>query len=269
VKIRVCIAGATGWAGSALARAVAGAEDLTLVGGVSRRHAGKPIAEVLGAPGSTARLSATVSEALDAGCDVFVEYTSPQSAAEHVAEALGRGVHVVIGTSGLPDDDLERLGDLAGRQSVGLLAVGNFSIAALVLARCAEIAARRIPRWEILDYAHAGKPDAPSGTARELAHRLSKIRAPRIDVPIAGTRGPIESRGASLGGTQVHSIRLPGYLISTEVIFGERDQRLSLRYDSGSGPEAYVDGALAAIRGVRSFVGLRRGLDAVIDLEAP
>lgn len=266
MKIRVCIAGATGWAGSALARAVAGADDLALAGGVSRHHAGKTFTDVLGVGGTDARLSATAKEALDAGCDVFVEYTGPESAAGHVAEALSRGVHVVIGTSGLSDADLERLGEMARSRGAGLLAVGNFSIAALVLARCAEIAARRIPRWEILDYAHASKPDAPSGTARELAHRLSKIRAPRIDVPIAETKGSPESRGASLAGTQVHSIRLPGYLISVEAIFGERDQRLTLRYDSGSGPEAYVDGAL---RGVRSFVGLRRGLDAVIDLEAP
>jgi 4-hydroxy-tetrahydrodipicolinate reductase len=79
-------------------------------------------------------------------------------------------------------------------------------------------------------------------------------------------QGPVETRGARLGGSQVHSIRLPGYTISTEIIFGMPDQTLTIRHDSGSSAQPYVDGALLAIRKAGSFVGLRRGLDSVLDL---
>ena len=56
MTVKVCLAGATGWAGSALARAIAQADDLELVAGVSRQHAGKRLGEVLGVPGLEASI---------------------------------------------------------------------------------------------------------------------------------------------------------------------------------------------------------------------
>jgi 4-hydroxy-tetrahydrodipicolinate reductase len=261
----ICLAGATGWAGAALARAIAHADDMELVAGVSRQHAGKPLGDVIGEPRLRAVLSATAADALSTKCDVFVEYTKPAVALSNVRAAIERGVHVVIGTSGLNDQDFEQIDDLARRHNVGVLAAGNFSLMVMVLQKCAELAARHLAQFEIIDYAHAGKPDAPSGTARELAHRLGNIRAPKLEVPIQQTQGPPETRGATLNGVQVHAVRLPGHVISAEVLFGDLDQRLSLRYDAGSSAEAYVEGALLAIRRVDTFVGLRRGLDHVME----
>jgi 4-hydroxy-tetrahydrodipicolinate reductase len=263
MPLRICLAGATGWAGSALARAIGRADDLALVGAVSRHHAGRSLGEVLGEPGL--EVSTSAEAALAGGCDVFVEYTKPAVAKANVVAALGQGAHVVIGTSGLSDEDLAELDGLARARGVGLLAVGNFSLAVVVLQKCAELAARHLPQYEIIDYAHADKPDAPSGTARELAYRLARIRPPEPAVPIAATHGPVESRGATLHGVQVHAVRLPGHVISAEVLFGVLDQRLSLRYDAGPGAKAYVEGALLAIRRVGGLVGLRRGLDSVME----
>ena len=265
MTLRICVAGATGWAGAALARAIVRTDDLELVAGVSRRHAGRRFGEVLGIPNLNTLLSGSAEAALSTACDVFVEYTRPEVAKANVSTAIRRGAHVVIGTSGLSDQDLEDLGSLALQHHTGVLAVGNFSFANVVLQKCAELAAKYLPQWEILDYADAGKIDAPSGTTRELAYRLSKIRSPQLPIPIDQIQGPKESRGATLNGVQVHSIRLPGYVISAEVIFGVLDQQLTIRYDAGSSPEPYVEGALLAIRRVGSFVGLKRGLDSVME----
>jgi 4-hydroxy-tetrahydrodipicolinate reductase len=265
MKIRICLAGATGWAGSALARAIAQSADLALVAGVSRQHAGERLGDVLQATKLDLVLSGSADEALKTACDVFVEYTHPQVAKANVSAAIRHGAHVVIGTSGLTDHDLEELGDLAQQHRVGVLAVGNFSLAAVVLTKCAELAAKYLPQWEIIDYAAAEKPDAPSGTTRELAFKLAQVRQPPPSVPIDQTQGPKESRGATLHGMQVHSVRLPGYVLSAEVLFGTFDEKLSMRYDAGSNPAPYVDGALLAIRRVSSFVGLRRGLDSVLE----
>ena len=108
--------------------------------------------------------------------------------------------------------------------------------------------------------------DAPSGTAHELAFRLSKVRNPEPTVPIAKTVGLIGTRGATVSGSQVHSIRLPGYVISAEIIFGMPDQKLTIRYDSGNSARPYAEGALLAIRKVSTLVGVHRGLDTVLDL---
>ena len=264
--INVCIAGATGWAGSALARSTATAEGIALVAAVSRKHAGKRLGDVLGEPRLACPVHATAAEALAQPCDVFVEYTTPDSAKANILTALERGAHVVVGTSGLADGDFAEIDVIARRQQRGVLACGNFALTVVLLQKFAEAAARLIPQWEIIDYAHDDKIDAPSGTARELASRLSKVRHPEPTIPLDAIVGPREARGATLSGTQVHSLRLPGYVISAEVIFGMPDQRLTIRHDAGGSARPYVDGALIAIRKVSQLVGVHRGLDSVLDL---
>lgn len=264
-NIRICLAGATGWAGSALARGILAAPDMELVVAVSRSHAGKALEEVIGIKGLAAPVFATAEEALQTRPDVFVEYTKPDVAKSHILAALRSGAHVVVGTSGLSGDDYQEIGEVAQEVQRGVLAAGNFALTAVLLQKFAEIAARYIPHWEIIDYAHAGKKDAPSGTARELANRLAQVQESQLDVPLDAVVGPKESRGVRLNGSQVHSVRLPGYIISVDAIFGMPDQKLILRHEAGSSAEPYVNGALLAIRKVGTLVGLHRGLDSVME----
>ena len=266
MTIRICLAGATGWAGSALALAIAKSEDMRLVSAVSRTHAGHVLGEVLGEPLLNCPIYATAGEALAQPCDVFFEFTKPEVAKSNVLAALQQGTQVVIGTSGLTDADYSEIASAAEQHQLGVLAVGNFALTVVLLQKFSEIAARYIPQWEIIDYASDSKVDAPSGTARELAYRLSAIRPSELTVPLEQTQGVVETRGARLTGSQVHSIRLPGYTISAEIIFGMPDQKLTIRHDSGTSAQPYVDGAILAIRKVNTFVGLRRGLDTVLDL---
>jgi 4-hydroxy-tetrahydrodipicolinate reductase len=264
--IRVCVAGATGWVGRSLVPAIVAAQDVELVGAVSRAARGKSLDEALGLSSLSLRVSGTVEEALAAETDVLIDYTSPESVKANVLYAIGRKVHVVLGTSGLNDDDYQEIDQAAQRHGVGVLAAGNFAISAVLLQNFAQVAAKYMPSWEVVDYADAGKPDAPSGTTRELVNRLAAVGTPEVTIPIGATQGSPAARGLTLNGTQIHSIRLPGYVIAAEVIFGKSNERLSLRYEGGSGAEPYVDGTLLAVRSVSRFVGLRRGLDQVLDL---
>lgn len=265
MPIRVCLAGATGWAGSALSRGIFETPDMELVAGISRSQAGKSLGDVLGIEGLATPIFATMDEGLETKPDVVVEYTKPDVAKINILSALKRGMHVVVGTSGLSDDDYLEIDKAALESKSGVLAVGNFALTAVLLQKFAEIAARYIPHWEIIDYAHAGKVDAPSGTARQLADRLSGIRESQLDVPLEAMQGPKESRGVRLNGSQVHSVRLPGYVISVDAIFGMPDQKLILRHESGTSAEPYVGGALLAIRKVGGLVGVHRGLDRVME----
>jgi 4-hydroxy-tetrahydrodipicolinate reductase len=256
--IKVCVAGATGWVGQTLVPAIEAASDLELVGAISRSGAGQKLGRVV--------VRESVEEALAVPTDVLIDYTTPAAAKRNTLAAIDRRVHVVIGTSGLTDEDYAAIDAAARSRQVGVLAAGNFAISSVLLQHFALIAARYLPSWEILDYAKAEKTDAPSGTARELAYRLATVRAPAVGVPIADTQGAPEARGTTLNGTQIHSIRLPGYVIGVEVLFGKPDETLSLRFAAGSGAEPYVDGTLLAVRKVGGLVGLRRGLDQILDL---
>jgi 4-hydroxy-tetrahydrodipicolinate reductase len=249
--IRVCIAGVTGWTGSAVAEAVRAAGDLDLVAGVSR---------------SDDSSYSSVAEALDSvAADVLVDYTHAGVVKENVIAALERGVGVVIGSSGLSAADYDEIDALARARGVGAIAAGNFSITAAVLLRAAVEAARHLDAWEVVDYASFTKPDAPSGTARELAERLAEVRAPAVGVPVDAVLGAREARGANVAGSQVHSLRLPSFVVSTEVVFAASGERLSIRHDAGDSPAPYVAGTLLAIRAVRGRTGLTRGLDRLLD----
>jgi 4-hydroxy-tetrahydrodipicolinate reductase len=256
--IDVCIAGATGWTGSALVPAVAAADDMTLKSAVSRSAAGKTLEEASDAP-----VYASVAEALD-GVDVLVDYTSHDVVKRHTMVALEQGVHVVIGSSGLTSEDFDEIDALAQTKNVGVIAAGNFSLTAALALAAASLAAPFLPQAEVIDYSSSTKPDAPSGTAREMAERLAAARIPARDRELGDTSGQIEARGASVEGTQVHSLRLPSFSVSTEVIFGLTHERLTIRHDADSSPDPYVEGTLLAVRRVGNRVGLTRGLDTLL-----
>jgi 4-hydroxy-tetrahydrodipicolinate reductase len=126
------------------------------------------------------------------------------------------------------------------------------------------MAAEHLDRWEIIDYASADKPDVPSGTARELAETLGSIRQPASAMPLDQLHGPVEARGAEVDGSRIHSVRLPSYVVSTEIIFGGAGERLVMQHDAGPDPAPYVEGTLLAVRHVGDAVGLRRGLDSLL-----
>jgi 4-hydroxy-tetrahydrodipicolinate reductase len=251
-NLQICVAGVTGWTGGAVAEAVAADDDLTLRSGVSRSAAGS---ELHGAP-----VYATVDEALG-DVEVMVDFTSHDVAKANALTAIERGIAVVIGASGLTAADYEDIDAAARTRGVGAISAGNFSLTAAMAKAAALLAARHLPSWEIIDYASAGKADAPSGTARELAEQLGAAARERS---LQDTHGAVEARGADIGGTQVHSLRLPSFTVSTEIVFGLPDERLSIRHDAGSSAAPYVGGTLLAVRAAPGRTGLTRGLDTLL-----
>jgi 4-hydroxy-tetrahydrodipicolinate reductase len=264
MAIKVCVAGATGWIGQALVKEILASSRYTLSGAISRSAEGQDVGTRLGLEPAGVSLSKSLSDALSQPADVVVDYTSPGSVKGRILEALGHGVRAVIGTSGLTASDYFEIDEMARKHSLGVIAAGNFSITAALAKHFALFAARYLPSWEIIDYAHADKPDAPSGTTRELAEELASIARNRTEIPISGTQGDPQSRGASIAGTQIHSVRLPSYIIAFETLFGLPDERLTIRHDAGPGAMPYVAGTMLAIDRVMTTNGLVRGLDRLL-----
>jgi 4-hydroxy-tetrahydrodipicolinate reductase len=266
--VKVALAGATGWTGSAVARAVLDSDDLTLTAAVARRAAGADLGVALGGAPLGVPVYATVEEALS-DVDVLVDYTSAEAVRDNVHAAIRRGVHVVVGSSGLSGADYAGIDADARERGVAVIAAGNFSITAALATAAAVLVAPHLPHREIVDYASATKRDAPSGTARELAERVAAA-GPSADgpVPVAETLGAVEARGTSVDGVRVHSVRLPSFTVSTEVVFAMPGERLVIRHDAGESAAPYVAGTLAAIRALPGRVGLTRGLDTIL-LEGP
>jgi 4-hydroxy-tetrahydrodipicolinate reductase len=263
--LRVCVAGVTGEVGRLLTATILTHKDLRLTSAVARSTAGQSVGQALQCDcGVTIRSSVAEALAQDE-FDVLVDYTSARSAFENVRAAVAAGIHVVAGSSGITAEQFDVLDGEARARHVGVLH-GNFAITAVLAQVFAACAARYVKSWEIIEYAHADKMDAISGTARELASRLAEQGAPQHPIAPDEFVGDCRSRGASVQGTQVHAVRLPGMVFGFEVIFGQSHERLTIRHEASSHCEPYIDGTLLAIRRVANLVGMHRGLESVLDL---
>lgn len=250
---RVVIAGATGRTGNAVAHGLAGRDDVVLAACVSPSLAGTPARPTPDGVAVFAQLSD-----VDVPFDVLVDLTHEGPAQENIAAALERGAHVVVGTTGLPEDELDELGRQAEARGLGVLYAPNFAIGAVLMTRFAQEAARYLQDVEIIELHHQHKRDAPSGTARRTAQLVGAARGPHGDPPGGGA-----PRGDLVAGVPVHSLRLPGAVAHQDVIFGAEGERLTIRHDALD-RTCYAAGVARAARGVSSFTGLRTGLEHVL-----
>jgi 4-hydroxy-tetrahydrodipicolinate reductase len=241
---RVAVVGARGRMGRTVCEAVEADRDLDLVALV----------------GSCDSLDLV----LDAGADVAVEFTLPTSVKANTAWLLRHGVHTVVGATGLSQDDLAELESLTG--PANCFVASNFAVGAVLMMRMVEMAARYLDYAEVVEMHHERKVDAPSGTALRTAELIAAARAKNgrdhvVPFPPAGGH---PARGLLIDGVPVHSVRMPGFVASQEVMFGGPGQTLRIRHDSID-RSSFMPGVLLAIKRVASLPGLTVGLEALLD----
>ncbi len=245
--IRVGVLGARGKMGSQTCRAVAAAADLELV----------------------AQVDVGDDRAALRAAQVAVDFTQPDAVMDNVAWCIDNGVHIVVGTSGLSVDQLDRLEHRLGSSAtVGVLVVPNFSVGAVLMMRFAAEAARFYESVEIVELHHPTKADAPSGTARRTAELVAaaRKRAGAAQMPDATVDCLEGARGATVDGIAVHSVRVRGLVAHQEVILGGAGETLTIRHDSLD-RESFMPGVLSAVRAVVDRAGLTVGLDQVLGLD--
>jgi 4-hydroxy-tetrahydrodipicolinate reductase len=245
--IKVAVLGAKGRMGSQVCSTVELATDLAL----------------------TARVD--VGDSLDqlVGADVVVDFTHPAAVLGNLHWCIGHGIDAVVGTSGFDDARLtEVAGWLADRPTARVLIVPNFSVGAVLMMRFAELAAPFFESAEVIEMHHAGKVDAPSGTASRTASMISAARAaartgPMPDATVTAADG---ARGSAVGGVRVHSVRLAGLVAHQEVLLGGHGEILTIRHDSLD-RASFMPGVLLAVRGIGGLAaGLTVGLDGLLGL---
>lgn len=251
--IKVAVSGCAGRMGATVVETVQAADDMELVCGIdphSSATTGFPVFP-------------TVADALaGARFDVLVDFTQPAVVAGNLRTALPAGVDCVVGTTGLSNETLDELAALAPAKTC-LFYAPNFTTGAVLMMEFAKAAAPYFPEAEVIEFHHARKLDAPSGTAVRTAQIIAEARhgrmseAPGKETEIEGAQG---ARGALIDGVPVHSVRTMGYVASQEVIFGSLGQTLTLRHDSWD-RTSYMPGVLLGIRSVGECEGLIVGLE--------
>jgi 4-hydroxy-tetrahydrodipicolinate reductase len=261
--IRVVVSG-SGQMGRVVVEAVEAQEDMEVVGVV------EPMAD----PGDFRATSGTVygthadPAALFAMTqpDVVVDFTNAQWTPRLAEAAMAAGVRPVIGTSGVPAETLELLRSGCAAKGIGGVVAPNFALGAVVLMHLSTIAARYFDTAEVIELHHDRKVDSPSGTALQTARLMREARGNDFVHPDSQLEHVAGARGAVEGGVGMHSVRLPGFVASQEVIFGGQGQWLTLRHDT-SGRDCYKPGIVLAVRQVMDRNGLVVGLDELIGLK--
>ncbi len=259
--IKVVINGATGRMGTETVAAVCREADLALVGAVCRLERG----DFLNLPtGEQVPLSTSLEKILaETGPNVVVDFTNAAVCRDSAGIVAAHSCNLVVGVSGLLDDDLRQLDALANDRNIGIIVAPNFALGAVVLKKLVEQAAPFFDYVDIVEAHHEAKIDSPSGFAIALAQALGDEKQFDRNYPEKETLPG--TRGGEYNGVGIHSIRMPGRSAHHEVIFGAAGQTVSLRHDTLT-RDCYMPGVVRCIREVVKQPGLVVGLENILGL---
>jgi 4-hydroxy-tetrahydrodipicolinate reductase len=257
--VRIGVIGAAGRMGATVCDAVEGSNDLELVAAIDPNGVGA-------SAGAGVTVAGELDVLTDVGAQVAVDFTVPGAALANALWCADRGIHAVIGTTGLDGAALAQLAAaFAPTGPLGCVVAPNFAIGAVLMMRFAELAAPWFDTAEIIELHHDAKVDAPSGTAVLTANRMAAVSGewgadPTRVETVPGARG-----GTGPGGIHIHSVRLRGLVAHQEVLLGGAGQSLTIRHDSYD-RKSFMPGVLLAVREVPSRPGLTLGLEALLGI---
>lgn len=217
--IKVGVLGAAGRMGATVCEAVEADDDLELVARVDEND--------------------PLQDLVDAGAEVAVDFTTPSVVKDNVLFCLDNGIHAVVGTTGLSDEDVDDIRTRTDKANAFI--APNFALGAVLMMHFAAQASRLYDHAEIIERHHEKKLDAPSGTALRTASLMQ-------------------------GDPAIHSVRLPGLVAHQEVQFGAPGETLTIRHDSLD-RISFMPGVVLAVKKVGELDGVTVGLEHLLDLK--
>ena len=260
--INVVVHGALGKMGQEVLNAVTNAEDMRPVGAADRDA--EPGTVPLPDRSGQIALSNDLSQVL-AGADVVVDFSTADGALAAIRVASAHKVNVVVGSTGLSEDNYQEADGLANEHGVGIIIAPNFAMGAVLMIHLAREASRFFDYADLTEMHHEAKIDAPSGTALAIARAAVEGNSggfTNVHAEKELIEGP---RGGDYEGISVHSARMPGRVAHHELVFGGLGQTLTIRHDSIS-RESFMPGVTMAIREVVNRTGLTVGLEKLMSL---
>ncbi len=254
--IAVAVLGAAGRMGQAVCAAVAADPALTLVGAFDPNGVGSTTAQGVSIVGD-------LDDLLETRPDVVVDFTVAAAARVNLSTIAAAGVHAVVGTTGLTDDNIASL--RSAFTASNCLVAANFAISAVLMMRFAELAAPFFDTAEVIELHHDQKIDAPSGTAVTTVERMAAASPDWAPDPTEHEVYPGARGGTGPAGIRVHSVRMRGMVAHQEVIFGALGQSLTIRQDSYD-RSSFMPGVVLACKRIGDRPGFTQGLDAILDI---
>lgn len=263
-RIKVGVMGACGKMGQEICKAVLDDPSLELITAVDVINHGYEVGNLIGRPQTGVCIETNLIDELQKQrLDVIIDFTNAQALLNNAPKVIKSGINLVIGTTGLAEEEIDNLRVLAEKNNVGVFIAPNFAIGAVLMMKFAKEAVKYLPHVEIIEKHHDQKLDAPSGTAIKTLEEINKVRSPfKQGNPKEYEKIP-GVRGGDFQGIKVHSMRLPGLIAHQEIIFGGIGQILTIKHDSLS-RESFMPGIVLACKKVITWQGLKYGLENIL-----
>lgn len=174
---KIAITGAAGRMGRSLIEATLLAEQAQLTAAIERPgggFSGMDAGEMIGQN----KLDVAIVDKLAAvtdNFDVLIDFTTPEATMQNVEICLATGRKIVIGTTGLSEEQKRSLNKAA--EKIAIVFAPNMSIGVNLCLKLLDIAARVMNEdidIEIIESHHRHKVDAPSGTALAMGEVIAK-----------------------------------------------------------------------------------------------
>ncbi|MDA8026593.1 MAG: 4-hydroxy-tetrahydrodipicolinate reductase [Actinomycetota bacterium] len=262
--IRVAVFGAGGQMGISVCKAVVADPALKLTKALDPRLAGIDLGHATSILDTGIVIDGQREAITHGEVDVAIDFTEASGCFENALYCASAGIHMVIGTTGLSDLQINELERAFSSSEANCLIAPNFAIGAILMMKFSEMAARFFESAEVIELHHNRKVDAPSGTALATAERITGAKGVHFD-PDPTKKELDGARGHKYqGGVNIHSLRIAGMVAHQEVIFGTTGQTLTLRHDSYD-RTSFMPGVILAVKGIFDLDGLVVGLDSIVD----
>lgn len=254
---QIAIAGSAGRMGRALLEAVAESPDFRLKSALERADSplvGKDAGEIIGMPNGVA-ITDKIEAALP-DCDVLVDFTRPEGTMRHLDVCARNGVKMVIGTTGLSEDDQARIN--AAAKKIAIVQAPNMSVGVNLLFNLLDVASRVLAEGydiEIVEAHHRHKVDAPSGTALRMGGVIANALGRDLKTcAIYGREGVTgERKPGTIGFATVRGGDIVG---DHTAMFAGVGERVEITHKASS----RATFALGALRAARYLAGKDSGL---------
>ncbi len=241
---RVALNGACGRMGSRIAKVISEQHTLRLVAAIEHKDhpaQGQDYGVHVGLP----QFAIPIQNRLDRPVDVLIDFTTPDSTQERLAECLRFGTPIVIGTTGHSPEQLEKIS--ATTNKIPVLIAPNMSVGVNLIFRIAADIARLLGEGydiEIVEAHHRFKKDAPSGTALRLAQGIADALG--RDLGKSAVHGREGVRGErDPGEIGIHAIRAGDIVGEHTVIYSNLGERIELIHRAHS-RDTFALGAVRA-----------------------
>ena len=196
---------------------------------------------------------------------MLIDFSRPEALEDLLDLSVRKNKPIILCTTGYTDEQLNLIKEKS--KIIPIFKSANMSLGINLLS---SLLRKIVPSLyenydiEIIEKHHNQKLDAPSGTAVTTLAKIAQNRAP-MKQGMEDEYEKIEgARGGEYEGMRVHSVRLPGYVASQEVIFGGLGQTLPIRHDSIS-RESFMPGIMLAAKKVQGWKGLLEDLENIME----